>query len=173
MTTRNKFWWRAAMACGAAVAVGCTSWPLQPGRPPSIRQHADLRPVTLGDLLIEESVHDVQFDAGQSVFHEDDRDALNRAAPALSRSVRNHGDLIIVIEGHADDGGSRKVNRELGQRRADAVREILVGAGIPAERLRTESIGNREPQCRLADDGCHEKNRRVHLRGARFTRERG
>jgi peptidoglycan-associated lipoprotein len=157
----------------AAILGGCSSWPVVPQTPPSIRQHSDLRADTVGEFLTAVTVNDVYFNAGESVLQNDERDALTRAAPAINRILRNYSDLVIVIEGHTDDGGSRKFNRELGKRRADAVREILVGAGVPAQRLRTASIADHERQCRLPDDGCHQKNRRVHLRGARFAREKG
>ncbi len=163
----------ALLLLAAAIFVGCTSWPVVRQTPRSIRQHSDLRPDGVGEFVIGVTVNDVYFDAGESVLPNDERDALNRAAPALNRALRSHTNLVIVIEGHTDDGGSRKFNRELGQRWANAVREILVGAGVAAQRLRTASVGDRDPQCRLPDDGCHQKNRRVHLRGARFAREKG
>jgi len=82
------------------------------------------------------------------------------------------GQLIFVIEGHADDSGSTKANLELGRPRAEAVREILVGAGMPAARLRTASVGTREALDLGRDEASREKNRRVHPRATRLVGDR-
>ncbi len=67
----------------------------------------------------------------------------------------------VVIEGHADEQGTREYNLALGARRANAVREYLVARGVPASRLRTVSYGKERPLEICSDESCYAKNRRA------------
>jgi peptidoglycan-associated lipoprotein len=66
-----------------------------------------------------------------------------------------------TIEGHCDDRGSEEYNLALGDRRANAVKEFLVGQGIPANRIMTVSYGEERPVCRDETEDCFGKNRRA------------
>ena len=166
--------WRAVAAIFGAIAfAGCGPWPLQVNVPPSIRQQKHLEPATEWDSAVNQMVPDVHFDAGESVLHAEDRAALRNTVPTLNAFIRQDPDVIFVIEGHSDDVGSSKFNRELGTRRAEAVRELLAGEGVPASHLRIASLGNSEPLCSIREDACRDKNRRVHLRAARFIGKQG
>jgi len=102
---------------------------------------------------------DVMFDYDQFNIRADQRDALQRNGDYLRRwtTVR------VSIEGHADARGTNEYNLALGQRRAAAIRDYLVGTGIAAERLGLVSKGEEEPVCREDTAPCHERNRRGHL----------
>ena len=102
---------------------------------------------------------DVMFDYDQFNIRDDQRAALQRDADYLRRwtTVR------VSIEGHADARGTNEYNLALGQRRAAAVRDYLVGTGIAADRLAVVSKGEEEPVCREDTDACRERNRRGHL----------
>lgn len=70
-------------------------------------------------------------------------------------------DYLAVIEGHADEQGTREYNQSLGARRANAVREYLISKGVPANRLRTISYGKERPIAVCSEESCYAKNRRA------------
>ena len=85
------------------------------------------------------------------------RSTLNRQAAFLSLNP----DLMIVIEGHADERGTREYNLALGDRRATAVRDYLVAKGINSARVRTVSYGKERPAVAGSDEAAWAKNRRA------------
>jgi peptidoglycan-associated lipoprotein len=68
---------------------------------------------------------------------------------------------LALIEGHADEQGTREYNVALGARRANAVREYLISRGVPATRLRTISYGKERPIAVCSDESCYSQNRRA------------
>ena len=66
-----------------------------------------------------------------------------------------------IIEGHADEQGTREYNLALGARRASAVQEYLIGQGVAPNRLRTVSYGKERPLELCSDEACYNKNRRA------------
>ena len=85
------------------------------------------------------------------------RSTLNRQAAFLSLNP----DLMIVIEGHADERGTREYNLALGDRRATSVRDYLVAKGINSARVRTVSYGKERPAVAGSDEAAWAKNRRA------------
>ena len=67
----------------------------------------------------------------------------------------------ILIEGHADEQGTREYNLALGARRANAVRDYLVSRGVPASRLSTISYGKERPVEICSTEACYQVNRRA------------
>lgn len=65
-----------------------------------------------------------------------------------------------IIEGHADEQGTREYNLALGARRAASVQEYLVSQGVAANRLRTISYGKERPIEICSDESCYSRNRR-------------
>lgn len=72
-----------------------------------------------------------------------------------------NSDYQAVIEGHADEQGTREYNLALGARRANAAREYLIGQGVPAARLRVVSYGKERPIEICSNEACYAKNRRA------------
>ncbi|MEM1351485.1 MAG: peptidoglycan-associated lipoprotein Pal [Pseudomonadota bacterium] len=70
-------------------------------------------------------------------------------------------DFTAVIEGHADEQGTREYNVALGARRANAVKEYLVSRGIAGNRLQTVSFGKERPLELCSTEVCYQKNRRA------------
>ena len=66
-----------------------------------------------------------------------------------------------VIEGHADEQGTREYNLALGARRASAVKEYLVSRGVADIRLRTISYGKERPIEVCSAEACYTQNRRA------------
>ena len=99
----------------------------------------------------------VNFDFDSAELTVSARSTLNRQSAFLSVNP----DLTIVIEGHADERGTREYNLALGERRASAVRDYLVAKGINAARIRTVSYGKERPAVSGSDDAAWAKNRRA------------
>lgn len=72
-----------------------------------------------------------------------------------------NADYRAIIEGHADEQGTREYNLALGFRRANAVREYLVSRGVPADRLEVTSYGKERPIEVCSQESCYAKNRRA------------
>ena len=72
-----------------------------------------------------------------------------------------NADYRAVIEGHADEQGTREYNLALGQRRASAVREYLVSRGVPSQRLQVTSFGKERPIQVCSEESCYAQNRRA------------
>ncbi|MFV2034993.1 MAG: peptidoglycan-associated lipoprotein Pal [Halocynthiibacter sp.] len=66
-----------------------------------------------------------------------------------------------LIEGHADERGTREYNLALGARRANAVQEYLLSQGIAADQLRVVSFGKERPIAVCSNDSCYSQNRRA------------
>jgi len=75
--------------------------------------------------------------------------------------LMTNSDYLAIIEGHADEQGTREYNLALGARRANAAREYLVSKGVPTSRMRTISYGKERPIELCADEACYSKNRRA------------
>ena len=82
---------------------------------------------------------------------------------AAARAMLANPTLNINIEGHTCDIGSAEYNLALGDRRATAVKDYLVGRGIPASRLQTASYGEDDPEHANAHEATQRLNRRVAL----------
>lgn len=70
-------------------------------------------------------------------------------------------DYTAVIEGHADEQGTREYNVALGARRANSVREYLISRGVAGNRLTTVSFGKERPLEICSSEECYAKNRRA------------
>ena len=99
----------------------------------------------------------VNFDFDSAELTVSARSTLNRQAAFLSLNP----DLMIAIEGHADERGTREYNLALGDRRATAVRDYLVAKGINSARVRTVSYGKERPAVAGSDEAAWAKNRRA------------
>ena len=102
----------------------------------------------------------VLFDTGSATIQPESTPTLKE----IARTLQQHGDLRLRIEGHTDNSGSADVNQQLSERRAAAVRDYLVQReGIAADRLESAGMGQMAP---AADNGTPEgrqTNRRVEL----------
>jgi len=70
-------------------------------------------------------------------------------------------DYQAIIEGHADEQGTREYNVALGARRANAAREYLISRGVAGNRLRVVSYGKERPIEVCSAEACYAKNRRA------------
>ena len=80
----------------------------------------------------------------------------------MARAVRNkYTNYRILLEGHADERGTREYNIALGARRASVVVNYLVSRGVNAQRIQQKSFGKERPVAICDDISCWSQNRRA------------
>ena len=84
------------------------------------------------------------------------RDILDGQAEWL---IEN-SDFDAIVEGHADERGTREYNLALGDRRANAARDYLISRGIAGNRIKTVSYGKERPAQLCSNESCYSQNRR-------------
>lgn len=99
----------------------------------------------------------VFFDFDSAELSEVSKNTLDRQAAFLNVNPA----LIIIVEGHADERGTREYNLALGDRRAVAVRDYLLAKGLNAARIRTVSYGKERPAVVGSNEDAWAKNRRA------------
>jgi peptidoglycan-associated lipoprotein len=118
----------------------------------------------LGDPSDPTSVAYFQQTVGDRVFFTVDQSTLSAAAQSILSAQADWlrgNSYSIVIEGHADEQGTREYNLALGARRASAAQDYLVSLGIEPGRIRTVSYGKERPVEICSTESCYEKNRRA------------
>ncbi len=112
----------------------------------------------------ESSLEYFNVQVGDRVFFATDSSELdNIAIQTLTRQARWLTEFTtssVIIEGHADERGTRDYNLALGARRATSARNFLLSQGVPAERIRVVSYGKERPVALCSDDSCWSQNRR-------------
>lgn len=109
-------------------------------------------------LYFQESVGDrVFFQVDQSTLTGEAQVTLDGQAQWLI----SNADYTAIIEGHADEQGTREYNLALGARRANAVQEYLLQQGVSATRLKVVSYGKERPIEICSQETCYAKNRRA------------
>ena len=100
------------------------------------------------------------FDFDKSIVRPESREALAKHAEYLV----SHPDARIVLEGHADERGTREYNMALGERRAKAISRYLTIQGVAASQIETVSFGEEVPVAFGHDSDAWQLNRRVEVR---------
>ena len=110
------------------------------------------------------SQQDLAATAGDRVFFAyDHADISSEAQQILQRQaqwLKRYPNVSVTIEGHTDERGTREYNLALGERRAQAVKNVLVALGTPASRVSTISYGKERPEIPHSDDTSYAQNRR-------------
>src|SRR5216684_3432950 len=139
-------------ACGSTPEPGGPGGPVGPGGISSSRfgpgSQQDLA-ATAGDRIF--------FAYDSSEISSEGRQILQRQADWL----RRYGNVSVTIEGHCDERGTREYNLALGERRAQAVKNVLVASGIPTSRIATISYGKERPAVVGSSDESYAQNRRA------------
>jgi peptidoglycan-associated lipoprotein len=161
-----------AMALAALFAAGCAKKaveapPTPPPAPPVVQTTPEptspstsetpvpvpVPTVTAGDFT------DVFFDLDSYALRDDAKVALDQAAKLL----RDQAGVNVTLEGHCDERGTVEYNQALGEKRANAARDYLVNAGVPAARVQTLSYGKERPFAEGHDESAWAQNRRAHF----------
>ena len=104
---------------------------------------------TVGDRVL--------FAVDQSTLTPEGRGVLDGQAGWLMSNTA----YTAIIEGHADEQGTREYNIALGARRATAVQDYLISRGVAGSRLKTISYGKERPVEVCSDESCYSRNRRA------------
>lgn len=82
---------------------------------------------------------------------------------AHAKYLQAHSDAKVMLQGNADERGTREYNLSLGQRRSVSVKKALNVLGVPDSQIETVSYGeeNASPSC--SDDSCYQQDRRVEI----------
>ncbi|NJW54697.1 OmpA family protein, partial [Salinimicrobium oceani] len=83
----------------------------------------------------------ILFDLNKATVRSESKETLQSIADIM----KEYSNTIFHIEGHTDSTGSESYNEQLSRERAASVREFLVSAGIPANRLTSEGYGETQP----------------------------
>ncbi|CAA7625650.1 peptidoglycan-associated lipoprotein Pal [Magnetospirillum sp. UT-4] len=121
-------------------------------------------PVAAKPSIVPGSEQDFIANVGDRVFFDYDKSALRTDAKAtLDKQVawlKKYPTYKMTIEGHADERGTREYNLALGERRANSVKEYMVGAGLPKDRIKTISYGKERPVALGSNEAAWSQNRR-------------
>ena len=119
----------------------------------------------MGDVSNPTSPAYFQQAIGDRVFFAIDQSSLSPEGMDLLNSqatwLMTNGDYEIIVEGHADEQGTRDYNVALGARRANSVKEYLNSLGVAASRIQTVSYGKERPIEICSKESCYSVNRRA------------
>ena len=101
----------------------------------------------------------IYFDFDSSEVRAGDTDTVAGHASMLSGKMN----VNVRLEGHADERGSREYNIGLGERRAQAVRRMLLLQGVSAGQISTVSFGEERPAAKGSGESIYAQNRRVEI----------
>lgn len=102
----------------------------------------------------------IYFDFDASEVRAEDQDMVSRHAMQLGDNPNSR----VRLEGHADERGSREYNIGLGERRAQAVRQMLMIQGVSAAQISTVSFGEERPVAFGGSEDDYAQNRRVEFK---------
>lgn len=158
------------VAAAAASLAACSSKPkpgptaTTPTPPPATSDVPPPPPVSQGP--IPGSIQDFVINAGDRVYFDfDSYDIRSDAGPVLDAQagwLQRYPAVTVRIEGNADERGTREYNIALGARRANAIRDYLVGHGLSASRIATISYGKEQPIDPGTTEEAYQRNRNGH-----------
>jgi peptidoglycan-associated lipoprotein len=148
---------RLAAMLIAALSIGaCAKNPLSGEGNPNLANASAAVPGSQQDFVVN---------VGDRVFFESDSTELTPQSIATlekqAQWLRSYNQYAFLIEGHADERGTREYNIALGARRAQAVRDYLASRGVQGNRMRTISFGKERPVAVCNDISCWSQNRRA------------
>jgi peptidoglycan-associated lipoprotein len=157
-----------AVAAALLMLAACSNQPETAGGPPG----GPGAPVGLGgpggigaSQFGPGSQQDLAATAGDRIFFAFDSSEITPEAQlVLQRQaewLKRYSNVTVTIEGHTDERGTREYNLALGERRAQAARNVLVAMGIPASRISTISYGKERPAVPGSTEEAYAQNRRA------------
>ena len=98
----------------------------------------------------------VHFDYDSAELDDDSRATLDRQVEFLNQNPS----IMITLEGHCDERGTREYNLALGEKRASSVKDYLIASGVNSARISTVSYGKERPQVLGSNSAAWKMNRR-------------
>jgi peptidoglycan-associated lipoprotein len=114
---------------------------------------------SLDQLNAEKPMGDAFFDYDKAEIRPESRAVLQKNADFMKKWAS----VVVSVEGHCDVRGSSEYNLALGSRRANAVKDYLLGLGVAANRVTVLSKGKEQPFCTEESEACWQQNRRGHF----------
>lgn len=134
--------------------------PIQVSPRTSVSDSATPVSATLELPMKMEMLHaDVYFDFGRSRLNDEAKTILQEQAEILKKQ----NSWALLLQGYTDQRGPAEYNKALGLRRAEAVKQYLVGLGLPDTSIKIVSLGKEGAICDGDSEECRQRNRRVHL----------
>lgn len=99
------------------------------------------------------------FDLDSSQIKDEDREIITTHAEFLAA----HSEITVVLEGHADERGSREYNIALGEKRAKVVKQLMTLQGVTDAQIQVISFGEERPVALGHDSSAWNLNRRVEI----------
>ncbi|MBU3735935.1 MAG: peptidoglycan-associated lipoprotein Pal [Methylobacterium sp.] len=124
---------------------------------PATESAVKVNPLTdPGNILSKRSIY---FDFDKDEVKPEFRPLVEAHAKYLSENP----DARVMLQGNADDRGSREYNLALGQRRAVAVKKVMNVLGMQDKQIETVSYGEEKPRCSEQAESCWSQNRRTDI----------
>ena len=134
-----------------------TPAPVETKAAPDPRDYTDARNFDNPESLLSKRV--IYFDFDKSTVRPEYRGIVTAHAAYLAA----HTTARVTLEGHADERGTREYNLGLGERRGNSVSGLMSAQGGRGNQLTIVSYGEERPTCRVSDEDCWARNRRVEI----------
>jgi peptidoglycan-associated lipoprotein len=106
-----------------------------------------------------EAFRNVQFAYDKADVRPEEMAKINQ----IASYVKQNDGMVVLLDGHTDPRGTDQYNLALRQKRVSAVREALVKAGVPNDRIATTASGKKRLLCSEKTEPCYEADRRVEV----------
>jgi peptidoglycan-associated lipoprotein len=125
------------------------------------------KPLTPGSIASDPLKDPANILSKRSVYFEYDstmvKDEYKPIVSAHARYLSQDKGRRAIVQGNTDERGSREYNLALGQRRADAVKQMMQLLGATAEQVETVSFGEEKPKATGSDEKAFSENRRADI----------
>lgn len=121
------------------------------------RDFTDPRNLDNPDSLLNQRIIYFEFDRS------DVRAQFRPIIDAHAAYLRANPSARVILEGHADERGSREYNLGLGERRGNGVEGPFLAGNVPSRQIEVVSYGEERPVCRDSNEDCWQRNRRVEI----------
>lgn len=109
--------------------------------------------------LVSKMKSDILFDTGKAELKPQAKKNLTEMAAIMKKYPEN----VLTVKGFTDNTGPQKLNDELSQKRAEAVKSQLTAAGMPSEVISTQGLGPKDPVADNKTPDGRKQNRRVEI----------
>ena len=114
---------------------------------------------SMSDVDIGEPYVKIYFDYDQDTLREDALSDLLK----VSRLMKDNPKYTLLVEGHADERGTREYNLALSERRAKAVEDFLSASGVSSFNVEVVGYGEEKPVDNGSNESAWSQNRRAEL----------
>ena len=155
----------SALALGACAKKAPEELPPAPAATPAPTPAPVSTPAPTGPMVGSQAHFERAVGSSSVIYFDTDRfniDSTDAAAlQAQAQYFAQFSQLTFTIEGHCDERGTREYNVALGERRANAAKNYLVGLGVDPARIRTVSYGKERPVALGSNATAWAQNRRA------------